>query len=601
MAAFVFAAAAKPLSLPLGAAALLFMPLLLIAWIVLIGGSLLFYFLRGRLLTRLEQTLLGLTEQVTGLEGRSMDNREAVREAFAQCNWELLKERFYRWDEDSQALYQGRWFSPLLNDAVRQALLTAADRRLLGADIPLTLLLLAFLFSLVLTLLPGTETSLLTPWLPTFFAVIAALFLSWQGQEGNQRLEQALGQLRQALARRLPVFSSDSSSALLVEECKRYDRDMAGEISRLQASVQALADHQLSQAVAASVREVMRQDVVPDLADSSRKLSDAAANLAKQQYEGISQVTADFSAQLANQLRHSLEPLYRDSQQLTAALTESQQLLQQASQQLDQGREQSLLLQQQAAGTLEQARQAAEQFAQASRQALSSWQNLTEQSRKVWQEDARAQHAMWLEEDERNKAFWQASAGTWQETLRQFAQSAQQLQTSQSAWAGDQQVQAQQLAAGLEQFRADLNQTAAALRELQEKTARYLNNSGEVQTRLLQDYQTLSQNMTVAAAQLQDNSARLARVVHQLNDRLEHSVSTFSGQLQDGVAGSLKELDQALAEISLRISANVREVQDAMNQAADTLDNSGNRQPAGLAQAVPPQPDFAPEAGGSRT
>ncbi|NJP39811.1 hypothetical protein HCH52_01920 [Oscillospiraceae bacterium HV4-5-C5C] len=601
MAAFSFAAAASLRSLPLTASAFLFMPLLLIAWIVLVAGSLLFFIWRSRLLTRQEQILLGLSEQVTGLEGRSMDNREPVKEAFAQCNWELLKERFRNWDLDSQSLYQGRWFSPPQTDTVRQGFLTAADRHLLGPEIPLTLLLTAFLFSLVLTLLPSTDTDLLIPWLPTLFAVIAALFLGWQGQEGQQRLDQALEQLRQALTRRLPVFSSDSSSALLVEECKRYDREIAGKISRLGDSIQALSDNQLSQAVAASVREVMRQDVVPALTESSQKISDAASNLAKQQYEGISQLTADFSARLADLLRHSLEPLYQDSRTLTKALTDSQQFLQQAAQQLDQGREQSLLLQQQAAGTLEQSRLASEQFAQSSQQALTGWQKLTEQSRIVWQEDVRAQHAMWLEEDERNKAFWQQSASTWQETLEQLTQTAQSLQAGQSAWAQDQQVQSEQLAAGLDQFRTDLTQTAAALRELQEKTARYINNSSEVQSRLLKDYQALSQNIAVSSAQLQDNSVRLLSAVQLLNDHLEHSVSTFNGQLQDGVSGSLKELDQALAEISLRIASNVREVQDALYQTADLADGS-SRQPAIMPlQADAKQQPYAPDAGGSRT
>lgn len=482
------------------------------------------------------------------LEGCQMENLPIIRQLIQEENYPQLTATFEAFEQDSEKLFHGKWTADLRRYFDREHLLTRSQFHRLSPNwayryLSSGLFLTAFfvftslslgdpyrLYGLPLAILPGVVGSCL------FY------FMYYRSDLSRKALDQAMRQLGDTAALRLPTFSDLAGSAVLVDAFMQYDRKMAHAVERLSQSVSGLLNEQLVEAVSQSVLRGMHEALLPPIQQSHQVLGDLAGQLTSRQEQGMRQLADQFSTHVADVLARRLEVFFRELDLYLNQLRETKGEVEQALSTLDQYRTQAQALDAQLTQHLSTLQQ----------QGVENTQRLAQM--------AEAQTLL-------------AS------TSERLAELQQGSGHSLTGLIGD-------LGQKVTGFAQSMTHLTKEIREENQANRQSIDHLLSAQKQTLDQYQQLSETLVTGSQSLNRQADLIHRQMEVLNGQLNQSVQQFGQAMNEGVTNLLNTFDQQLADVSDRLSSTTAEIQstsDRLLQAqisADSAHDSRKGNPA---------------------
>lgn len=472
------------------------------------------------------------------LEGCQMENLPVIRQLVEEEAYPKLSETFLEFSRDSSKLFHGKWTTDLRKYIDREHLLTQQQYRRISNDMALRVLaigLLSSTFFLLLCLTIGQEISrraLPVSLFPALTGTIFAFLLYSRSGSARQDLDEAMKKWAETASLRLPVFSDLAGSAVLVDAFMQYDRKMEASVNRLSTTVSSLLNHEMVQAVSASIEESITSTIAPSIQESNRSVVQLATDLSQRQERGMAELADRFAGHVSEILARRLETFFNALDSYTQQLNETK-------------------------GETAIALEALETYRQEAAR-------LDEQLKAHFQAADQRQEAL-------NEKVERLSSAL--EALGQASQNLSELQAGSTNSLASLVSNLGQQVTG---FAQSMTQLTKEIREENDVNRQAIRSLLKEQDRTTAEYRQLSETMVTAGQSLNRQADLIGRQLEGVHQQLGQSIDHFTRSIGTGLNQTLGEMDEALGEISDRLSLRAAEIYDSA-RLAQANEDSGQK------------------------
>lgn len=496
--------------------------------------SLFCYGLKARYYRDRLKRMFQFTRGLHGLQERKHSPIEEVGILVDSLNDSRLQKQFLAYREAGQRLYEGAWYPGLQDYFGLEQSIPARQQKLGSPAFALHLFSLGFFASIVMAIFAYSELkidfvlpSALMVALPLLWSSFFAVLLYVQHLSYHERFQQLFLKLKQAMAEVLPIYDERTGTAALIQEFRRYDRQMSESADRLTQGIQTLSGQTLVDTVASSIEQTLERHVAPSLAQSNEALKQLCTELENRQREDMRLLSQQFSQSMAQTLSQGLAPIETQVAQYNAQLNESKNAMNLAFVAMETHRAQS---------------------------------NALDQTLLTHFEELNQRNSQWNQKMEQLANI--------QDRLTQSSEQLAAMQTgSEQYLAGKMEL----LSTSILNYCKEGEALLAKLKEENQILAQDLRQSQQESARILQDYRHLTQQITTSALDIERHRESISQELKQLHDGLNGSVEHFTRQIQKGVQLTLGDFDSGLAELAERLSYSATAIRDSLQKLTDSV------------------------------
>lgn len=262
--------------------------LLVLSLIIAGAAAFIFFYLIRPAMHWQRQLKQGITSLST-LRNNSIDHLNDLRKRINVPNEYVLRTRLDMLIDDSRQLFDSKWIPDPAGRIQKEDLHTPNWQKVEHLSAPgllgfagVFLSLAAFIyFWLAQPEALASQLLLIFLALPLLIGLLSA-FLT-DRLTGNVRFEAETNwhHLMLQLKRKLPVYSPDHETAVLINGFLNYDRLMNESVRQLTEQISLFSSQQLTDAITFSVRDVMTQTLAGPLSDSYARLTSLARQMAE--------------------------------------------------------------------------------------------------------------------------------------------------------------------------------------------------------------------------------------------------------------------------------------------------------------------------------
>lgn len=298
------------------------------------------------------ETVIEALAPITSL---TKENQEPVEDIFAELDWSQAKNRWQAIRRESESRFGGRWLPPLELYLNPETLLPTSLLNLLSQRPAILVFSIGLLAATLSFIYLKTFTSQFFPGLaliPLSVGCIAGLILYNVSRETGKSLEQACQNLQREIARVIPVYTSHSGTALLIDELVSHENKLQSGIEEFTKTSRAMADSDFSRGICQSVRQIMTEEVAPPLVEASQTLGQLAQSLDQRQMTGMEKLSREFSQQLTQDIQQQMLPFQEELTNLNRMMGRTKDFIEDSVEVLNSNRQQNIVLNKEIAESL---------------------------------------------------------------------------------------------------------------------------------------------------------------------------------------------------------------------------------------------------------
>ena len=483
-----------------------------------------------------------LIEQITGLEGRTIENLPAVDAIFKHSRAASFSRAFTRMEQECQALYEGRWLPDPKKVLRQDVLLTPSQQASISLRPVAGLLAVAILGALVSLLVqnpipPQNENlKIALILLPLLTGLAGSILAAASAQRTGRLLQLRLQDLYHSLETRLPVFSDQAGLAMLIDNFLVYDRQMKNTLQDFTATAGRLAESDMADGIRRSVEQVLQESVAPSIQQSAATLNSLAVEITNRQDRGMQDLAVRFATALSEELASHLHPVNREIAQMGALMADVKNYIEYAMRALETVRQQS-------EGLLGDTRQAMLQMSESRVRMAEDFSRVDEQLQNLT--DSTSQMAGLYQGNEQNLA----------QNLQVFGHQMDQYSQRLGSLVHEAIQSMQETRVLADGQQASAEQHLAAMQE----------QISQLHAQLGADIQALLEQVRRETSTVAERTGSLGQQLGILNSTLDRSMNDFTQASAQYVQKTLTSFDSGLAELADRLAHTAAEIRDAVD------------------------------------
>lgn len=261
-------------------------------------------------------------ERLEAVDGCSRDNLVVIDELAENAEDEQFAQAMLRLKENAELKYDNRWLPNPLDEFNNANISGPQLRTLQQRLLPIILLVIGWVGSFILYLLPQLNLANATftrefLWIPGLVGTALAVLLYQYGKTAREELANIFVDLRKSLSRKIPVFTDHSANALLVNQMMDHDYRVQQGLEAFNETTKRLIEGKFVETINEKFETVMREQVAESVRRTAENVSETFRKQSEEMLNSVQntnvQIT-EFTRQLTEQQNEINAELYRRQQ-----------------------------------------------------------------------------------------------------------------------------------------------------------------------------------------------------------------------------------------------------------------------------------------------